>query len=152
MASGDGLTVRVQIEGIRETLAAFRRLGPEASDAIRTRAGELAATLAGEIEVAGRSEGSQAALVAMTVKARRDRVPVVQAGGSKRVGSRRASAGALIFGAEFGSNRYRQFKPHQGAGSYWFYKTIDARRQEIARAWSKAADDILRTFAAGGGG
>lgn len=145
------LTITVSAEGVRETLAAFRGMPREASNELRSAALDLSRELAASAAAAGRAEGSQAALVAGTVKAARDRVPVVQAGGAKRLGSRRKPAWKLLFGSEFGSNRYTQFpRLHQGRDGIWFFPTIEREAPAIARRWMVAADNVIRAFATRG--
>ena len=143
------LTLTIRVDGVRETMAAFQKLPKEANNSLRDETLKLSKRLAAYVVTAGRKEGSQAALVAQTVKARRDRVPVIQAGGTKRLGSRRAPAYKLLFGSEFGANYLRQFKPHLGRGSYWFFRTVEKEEDEIAAAWRKVADDIAERFARG---
>lgn len=140
------LTVNVRIDGVRQTLAAFRDLPKDANDALRDKSMELAQTLAGKVAADARSEGRQAAILAATVAARRDRVPVVVAGGTKRIGRNRKPAFKLLFGSVFGSNRLKQFKPHYGQASYWFFDTVEAEQDEIAAAWRKVADDLIAKF------
>lgn len=141
-----GLTVTVHIDGVRETLAALRKLPKDASNELREAALEISKELAAAATASGRREGAQAALVATTVKARRDRVPVVQAGGTKRLGRNRAPAYKLLFGSEFGADRFEQFKPHVGRGSYWFFRTVEDQQVEIAERWLQAADEIIAKF------
>lgn len=142
-----GLTVQVRIDGLRQVLAALNQLPKDADVEIRAAAKALADSLALEAQQAGRLEGRQAALVATTVKAGRDRVPVITAGGPKRLGRNRAPAYKLLFGSEFGSNYYRQFgKPHLSGGSYWFFETVDAEQAQISKAWLDAADAIVEKF------
>ena len=164
MASGKTLTIGVKVEGARETLAAFRRLPKEASDALRTRSLELSQRLVELIASAARSDSPQSALMAPTVRARRDRIPAIEAGGSKRVGRHSKPAWAVLFGSEFGSNhrsgwygapRYagssgRQYRPHVGAGSYWLFKTVGAHESQVAATWRRVAEDVERAFARGG--
>lgn len=140
------LIIRVHIDGLRETLAALRQLPKDASDELRAAALEISKEIAKAAAASGRREGRQAALVAGTVKAQRDRVPVVVAGGTKRIGSRRKPAYALLFGSEFGANVLQQYKPHLGKGSYWFFRTIEDEQVEIAERWLKAADEVIRKF------
>lgn len=137
--------VSVEIIGARELLAAFRKLPKDASDQLREAAGDIAASLVDDIAGAARAEGRQAKLMAPTVKVKRDRVPAIQAGGSKRVGRNKVPAGELLYGSEFGSN-LPQFRPHVAGGSYWFYSTIEARDSEIYARWLEAVDSIISTF------
>lgn len=145
MAKKD-LTVKVRITGVRETVAALSRLPKDANDEIRAAAQALAKDLAAAASAAGRAEGRQAALVATTVRAARDRLPVVNAGGTRRLGRNREPAYKLLFGSEFGANFYDQYKPHLGSGSYWFFRTIEDEQVEISAAWLRAADEIIKRF------
>lgn len=163
MAS-QSLTVHVSTSGVRQVLKAFAKLPAEASDQIRDKSLALSRGLAKDVAVAAVAEGSQAALMAPTVKATRDRVPAVTAGGPKRVGRHHVSAWRLLFASEFGQNRKsgwyaarqyrastgRQYEPHIGKHSYWFFTTVSLHEPEIGRGWEKAADAIIRSFSRGG--
>lgn len=161
MAKKQALTITLYATGVRETLAAFRDLPKDASAELRKASLRLADSLAVAARAAGQAEGGQAAAVARTVKARKDRVPVVQAGGTTRVGRRRAPAFALLFGSEFGMDRrsgwyarprYRRSsglqygEPHQGRDGRWFFPTVEAEQGRIMREWQAAADRIIRSF------
>ncbi|MDG4821280.1 hypothetical protein O7635_05360 [Asanoa sp. WMMD1127] len=156
------LTVNLHITGARETIRAFGNLGKDANNELRAASLTLSRTLAARIQLAARREGGAAGLLARTVKARRDRVPVVVAGGSTRVGRHRTAAGRILFAAEFGANgrygwygrpRYResdgrQFKPHSGQEGYWFFPTARAYQPEIDAEYNDTVDDLLRRWAA----
>jgi len=161
VAKKSALTITLHATGVRETLSAFRALPKDASAELRKSSLKLAESLAVAARAAGKAEGGQAAAVARTVKARKDRVPSVQAGGSTRVGRKRAPAFALLFGSEFGMDRrsgwyarsrYRRSKgsqyehPHRGREGAWFFPTIEARQAQIMREWQAAADRIIRSF------
>lgn len=146
-----GLVINIRAAGIPQTLKALKDIGKHAEAEIRVAALDLAKEMATAVKAAGMAEGSQAALVSTTVKATRDRVPVVQAGGAKKLGSNRKPAFKLLFGSEFGSNAYKQFgKPHIGNGSYWFFKTVEEHAPEILDRWQEAADEIVRKYGEGG--
>lgn len=154
MSTKDSLTINLRITGVREVLAGFRALPKEANQQLRETSTRLARTLAVKVAAAGRAEGSQAALLATTVKARKDRVPVIQVGGTRKLGSNRKPAYKLLFGSEFGGSQsgsyaLRQFKPHLGQGSYWIFKTVDGSQGLISREWNEAADAIVRAFGKG---
>lgn len=144
------LLVTIKIEGIRETLAALNKLPRDAANELRTKATEISQKLSAAAREAATAEGRQAGIVAATVKARRDRVPTVVAGGPKRIGRNRQPAYKLLFGSEFGATRYEQYKPHLGRGSYWFFRTVEDNEVEIAQEWLDAADEIIRKFSGGG--
>lgn len=142
-----GLTVNINVSGLRPALAAVAKLPKDAQNELRDASLELSKELADSARAAGRAEGSQAALVASTVAARRDRVPTVTAGGASRLGRNRKPAYKLLFGSEFGSNFYLQFgKPHLGSGSYWFFDTVDREQGAITVRWLQAADAVVAKF------
>lgn len=147
-----GLVVKVSIEGLRETLRAFQELPPDATKRLREESLKLAEKLAVKARAEGMADAApQSPLVATTVKAVRDRVPAIQAGGTKRLGRNRAPAYKLLFGSLFGSNAYRQFhRPHAGQAAYWFFPVVEHDAGEISRAWNRAADAIVRDFSEGG--
>jgi hypothetical protein len=142
------LTVNVRIDGAKEVLAALNRLPKEANNAVREASLELAQTLAGKVKAAATTdEAPQSKLLARTVKARRDRLPVIVAGGTTRLGRRRAPAWKLLFGSEFGSNQYPQFRrPHSGRKGHWFFPVAEKQAATVAKVWGKAADRILRAY------
>lgn len=160
MARKTGLVVSVRIDGVRDVLGAFRRLPKDANTELRKASLKIADAVADEARAAAVTEGRQAALLAPTVKAVRDRVPAVQAGGTKRVGRKKAPAYRLLFAAEFGMNRRsgwysdprfegstgRQFRPHQGQRGIWFFPSVEAQQSRISREWNEAADEIIRSF------
>lgn len=146
------LSVNLEHEGLRETLAKFRKLPKDASIALRERSKELSEVLATKARAAAVSDFSpQSKLLATTVKPMKDRVPVVQAGGSRRVGRNRTPAYKVLFGSEFGSNVYGQFKKsHQGKEGSWFFPVVEKNQREVMGAWQKVADDIVDEFTEGG--
>jgi hypothetical protein len=141
-----GLTITIRVDGLKETLRALNNLPKDADKEIREKAAVLSHKIAAAAAASGRREGSQAAVVATTVRARRDRVPVVTAGGSKRLGRNREPAYKLLFGSEFGATRLRQYKPHIGRDSYWFFRTVEDEQVTIMAEWMKAADEIIEKF------
>jgi len=143
------LTVGVKIGGLREALTAFRELPKEANDALRDEALKLSQELAVDVQSAARSEGHQAALLAQTVKAKRDRVPVITAGGTTKLGHNRKPAYKLLFGSEFGSSRLKQYKPHRGRQGYWFFPVVEKQADKIAAGWQDAAQRVIDDFSGG---
>lgn len=160
-----GLTINVKIDGARETLRVFNALPKVANDELKDRTNEIAAKVAQSAKDAGIAAGSQAALVARTVKVRRDRVPSVQAGGSTPLGRHGAPAFSLLFGSEFGMNiasgwfhksrffpdwDHFQYHEHTGQQGAWFFPTVERQAPEISEAWNKVADDIVEHLSEAG--
>lgn len=149
------LRIRMQVEGIREVLAAVRELPPEAQDILRDGSYELSQLLAGRIRSAGMSDSPQSARAAASVKAVRDRMPVIRAGGTKR-------SSAVLFGSEFGATRKfgwyargryydsagKQFRPHRGASSYWFFATLEREQGALSAAYRRMADAVIERWSA----
>lgn len=160
MAAARSLSISITVEGARETLAAFRRLPKDANDSLRDRSKRLSEVLATRVRAAAVLEGSQAAIVAPTVKAVRDRVPAITAGGNERVGKRRVPAHKLVFASEFGAKRRfgwysayryrnsagRQYRKHLGNHSYWFFTTVEANSATVSATWHRVAKDIVDSF------
>lgn len=155
------LTVRMRAPGMRETLAAFRYLPKEANQELRQSSLRIAALLAESAKDASGID-AQSAAVGKTVRAIKDRVPVVQAGGARRVTSTGTRAHELLFLSEFGmtrrsgwyaSPRYgrsegRQAAPHQGRRGRWFFPTVEREQPRVVAEWDRAADAIVRRFGA----
>jgi len=146
MAQQQALTIKLHILGVRETLAAFRHLPKEANNSLREQSMRLAASLAQHVAGAARADSPQSALMAPTVKAIRDRVPAITAGGTSRVGRNQKPAWKILFGSEFGARTYRQFRPHLGTGSYWMFATVKANESELSAAWGRVAAAIAESF------
>lgn len=89
----------------------------------------------------------QAAKVAATVRANRDRIPNVTIGGNRSRYSGGAVAGMTLFGTEFGArgtfpNGGRRF-PFKDYRGLWIYKALREQQPEITRRWKQAVDKVL---------
>lgn len=139
-------TDRIHVEGLNETLRAFKQYGPDATNELRTEAKALSSQVAARQKAAGAGSDRQSAMAARTVRARRDRVPVIVAGGRSR-------PGMVFFGAEFGGRRRRttqQFRPYRGRTGYWFYPTLRAMTPRLLEAYGDALDRAARKWGTGG--
>lgn len=135
------ITVTVRITNLRPTLRKFKDLPEDATKEMRAASLSIAGVLAVDIKNEARAN-AQSALMVPTIRAMRDRVPVVQGGGSRRVGRNRVPAFKVLFGAEFGAHSLAQFRPFNSTG-YFFFPTVDASRDYIDREYNKAADEVL---------
>ena len=106
----------------------------------------------------------QAAIVAQTVRANRDRLPNITIGGSKGRASGGANAGQLLFGNEFGGERnaynsqsafpnggYRfpERSPREGRGNkgWWIFPELVEMQPTIRRRWKDAVDKVMDNWA-----
>ncbi|QFU87882.1 hypothetical protein [Amycolatopsis sp. YIM 10] len=160
------LTVNLHIEGARETLRALSALPKDASKELRDASLELSKNLAVKVKASGMADSApQSAHVASTVRAERDRVPVISAGGNKKLGRNRAPAWALLFGSIFGmssrsgwyagphyagSSGLQYHRRHRGTAAYWFFPVVEEEQAAISAAWNRAADNVVRDFSEGG--
>jgi len=140
----------VRVEGVDEARRAFRRLPKEAKKSLRDRTRDLSEALASSARRAGMASDAQSAAVAGLVKARRGETPFIAGGGTTRVTSTSTPAYKIIFGAEFGSNRLKQFRPHRGKLGYWLFPTVEREKTKITKAWLDVADDVIKDFTKGG--
>jgi hypothetical protein len=147
-----GISLHLHMTGVRETVAAFKKLPKNATAELRDANQSIADSLDDKISTAARGSSKQSALVARGVKSRRDKVPSVQAGGATKVGSNRRPLHKILFGANFGAKFLPQFRPHRGAGEddYWFYSTIQDNKEQIFKEWADAADRVLKEWGRNG--
>jgi hypothetical protein len=143
--------IKVTTEGLKEVLRACSSLPRDAQREAQDGAVKLARDLASVIRLAGRSDSRQSAAASRTVRATRGREPGILAGPHK-----------LLYGSEFGATRRfgwyragryhaspgRQFRPHRGSASYWFFQTLERERARIDLAASGVADATVRKWSA----
>lgn len=137
----DGFQVETDGSDARRVLRAFTVLGVDARREVPDTLDRLNRVMALAVARAARASSRQSALLAPTVGITGNTVTV---GGSRPMGSRRAPAYKLLYGAEFGSKRYRQFRARRATG-YWFTPTVNAQRTRVAASWIRVvaalADD-----------
>ena len=89
----------IEVDGLKPLLRRIGTLPKTAQDEIREAARAIADDEASRISSAGRSSDKQSRAAAGFVRSRRDRVPMIVAGGSSKVGvSGGATAGQIFFG------------------------------------------------------
>ena len=100
----------ITIEGLRPLIRRLNQLPKAAQQEVREAAQAIADDEATRITAAGRSSDKQSRAAAEFVRARRDRVPSISAGGNRKAGvSGGATAGQLFFGAEFGGGSNKKW-------------------------------------------
>lgn len=139
------LVVRMRITGLREAQKAFARLPKDANTEIRAASLSIAGYVAVQIK-ASAARNAQSALMVPTVRAIKDRVPVVQAGGNRRVGRNKVQAHKVLFGSEFGAVTLPQYRAFNSDG-YWFFVTVKDNLGYVDREWNEAWDEVIRRWA-----
>jgi hypothetical protein len=152
MAEKKSIGVSIKFDGINETLKAFKQLDKGASEAAKVEAGKIAEFLAARIRAKAPSDPRYQNL-AVSVKAGRDRVPVIRVGG--RAGPKVSGGGGpreLVIGMEFGADqagpnawRFPPRTPRLGRGNagYWIYPTARANQSQVIKMWFDAMDKII---------
>ncbi len=143
---------------IRGLNRALRKLPKETTARLRDAAQEIAQDIAVKAQSRAKAEGGIAALVAPTIRAGRDRVPLVRMGSSARLpetGSDwehgrdgdRQTIGDVMWGAEFGAIRWTQFKPWRGndtGAGYFLWPTVRGESDAIGERYSEALNEALQ--------
>lgn len=130
-----------QLQAVQE---ANDKLPGDCAQALNARAADAGRELAREIAAAARRSDRQSALMARTVDVDLAGASV-SAGGSTPVGRNNTPADNILFGSEFGSRRYRQFRRKRSSG-YWFNPTYETELPDIMNELAEAADDAVKNW------
>lgn len=143
------------VDGLNETLKAFRGIDKEADKAIRTEVKKIADMFAREISAAGRSRSKRDAFVAESLRGTRERTPVIKIGLARRMPVSRPGPGPrasdLMFGMEFGARqngpngwRFPPRTPRLGRGNegYWIYPTARKQHTRAVDMWAAALEKV----------
>lgn len=154
------MTGYTSIAGLNKAL---RKLPKETTVKLRDAAQQIAGEVASEASGRASSVGGVAKYVAPTIKASRDRVPVIKMGGSSRLpasgdgwarsrnGSRQ-TVGDVIWGAEYGGGARpstQQFAPWKGnstGAGYFLWPTVRDNNADIAETYSEALLQALEAI------
>jgi len=147
------ISIKIDDKDIFAILRTFKNMDKIANDDLRQVAQDLAGEVATAIQAAASfaeargGNSRQSTAIAGTIKVNRDRVPNITIGGNKAVTSSGAKAGNLLFGAEFGARRYKQFprrSPKEGRGNagYFIFPTLKAMQPRIKQKWVQGVDKI----------
>lgn len=154
--AGPKLRLNVRISGANEVLKALGDLPRDADRELSAEAFDIAKSVTDWIKIAARNDTRQSARAATSVReVKAGAWPAISAGGTKR-------ANGVLFGSEFGMTRRsgwyargryrdslgRQFRPHMGSSSYWFFRTVEREQPWIESQWHQAADAVVRKWGA----
>lgn len=134
-----------RIEGLNPLLRTFRNFDKSLSKELRVRAKAIAEPIAEDARARARSP--QERMVAPSIRAVSDRIPVIKAGGGKRLASNtprrvRPQAGAVFFGADFGARTNPRF-PRKKDGGRLLFPAVKDNRTNIAKQYLDAVDDVF---------
>jgi hypothetical protein len=166
------IKITPDIRELRGLLKALNAMYYDSQHALKDEVQSISAWTATNIQQAAFGFSpmpKQAAIVAATVRANRDRLPTVTIGGSKGRVSGGANAGQLLFGNEFGGNRNAygsvsafknggyKFPPRtsrsgRGNTGYCIFPTLKAMQPEITHKWKTAVEKVLSDWSKGPGG
>jgi hypothetical protein len=99
----------------------------------------IASSTASEINAQGArtSSPAQASIVAGAFSAQGDTMHL-----NSYASAGRGTAGELIWGSEFGSERFTQFGPRHSSGS-WVFPTIRTMPKPVVKAGDDAVDELI---------
>jgi hypothetical protein len=164
-------TLAIDVEPVefKNLLRLLGSLPAESQQEVRDRALPLSQRFAGQLLMfAQASRTPQAAKVAESLIAKRDRLIRVDVGGPKKVGRKyggekrkggkvvkqgQAPAGALLWGSEYGSHRgvdragraySDRFKAPYNKAGYWINPAMDYYLPIIAREYAQMVQDVVK--------
>ena len=140
---------------LRGVIQAFKAMDDQAIDEARKESSALAEYAANQIKKAAGTRtvsGIAAQRIADGVKvSKTSKVGEFSYGFARQKFSGGGSTLDLLYGMEFGSNRYKQFPtrtPSKGRGNsgYFIYPTLRAIQPELIDKWEAAFDRILKEY------
>jgi hypothetical protein len=155
-AKNKNRTIRVKVDDyeLRKLLATFKRMDDIATKDMRKISESLAERAARFVTsyAYNAPNPAQADAVMKSLKINRsDKAPNFTVGGNTRVTRNGAKAGTLIFGTEFGSDKYKQFPPRskpKGRGNRgWFiFIALERFQPIIVREWLQGYEKIANEW------
>lgn len=155
---------------LKNLIATLNSLDKESQNKVRDAALPLSQRLAGHLkQFADSAPSPQTKLVAESILAKRDRLIRVDVGGTKKVGRpyggensksgkskvrmKKAPAGALLWGTEFGSTPgidqagrpyTDRFKAPRNKGGYWLNPAVDFYAPIVAREYEEIIFKLIK--------
>ena len=155
---------------LKNLIATLNSLDKETQNRVRDAALPLSERLAGQLrQYADSAPAPQTKLVAESIQAKRDRLNRVDVGGTKKVGRpyggedsksgkskvrlKRAPAGALLWGTEYGSTRgvdsmgrpyTDRFKVRRNTKGYWINPAVDYYAPIVAREYEEIIFKLIK--------
>jgi hypothetical protein len=170
-ASGQGrVAIQVEPYQLKQLFQLLSALPKDSQNEIRDQAQMMSKRLAGQLLMFSHgAPAPQTRLVAQSISTPRDRLIRVDVGGSKKVGRKyggetskngkskvrqnQASAGALLWGTEFGGHagedslgrKYtNRFKAAPKKGGYWINPAVDYYTPIVAKEYIQLIQDVVK--------
>jgi hypothetical protein len=163
------IKIQPDLTDLRELLKALNAMDKDSQKALKDEVYSISAWTAQRIQAAAVGHPYmplQAAIIAPTVRASRDRLPTVLIGGSKGRASGGANAGQLLFGNEFGGDRNafgnltafanggyrfarRSAPVGRGNAGYWIFPTLKGAQSDITQQWTNAVEKVYDNWKRG---
>jgi len=140
---------------LRAITSAFKAMSDQAIDEAKKESSALAEYAAGKIKETAATRqvsGIAARRIADGVRiSKSSKIGEFSYGFASQKFSGGGTTRDLLYGMEFGSNRYKQFPtrtPVKGRGNsgYFIYSTLRAIQPEIVKQWESAFDRILKEY------
>lgn len=151
----DEVSIAYDKQDIRGITRAFKGMSDEAVDAAKKESSALAQYAADRIKIAAGTRlvsGTAARRIADGVKvSATSKVGEFSYGFARQKFSGGGSTLDLLYGMEFGSNRFKQFPkrtPNKGRGNsgYFIYPTLRQIQPDLVRKWEEAFSNILKEW------
>lgn len=140
---------------LRSIINAFKAMDDEAVEQAKSVSSGLADFVAGKVKDAARQTRAipkVASRIADGSKvSKSSKIGEISYGFASQKFSGGATTKDLWGGAEFGSNKFKQFpvwsgKEGRGSRGWWIYPTLRAVQPEIIKKWENGFNDIVKRF------
>ena len=151
----DEVKIAYDKSDLRGITRAFKGMSDEAVEAAKKESSNLAEYAAGQIKIAAASRtisGTAARRIADGVKvSKTSKIGEFSYGFARQKFSGGGSTLDLLYGMEFGSNRFKQFPnrtPNKGRGNsgYFIYPTLRQIQPQLVQRWEEAFSKILKEW------
>jgi hypothetical protein len=155
-SSNKNNTIRVKVNDyeLRKLLATFGKMDDVAKNDMKKIANDLTQQAAAFVTsyAYNAPNPAQANAIMKSLKTNKsDKAPNFTVGGGTKVARSGVKAGTILFGTEFGSNRYKQFPPRsrpKGRGNRgWFiFIALERFQPTITRKWLEGYERIASAW------
>jgi len=151
----DDVKIAYDKSDLRGITRAFKGMSDEAVEAAKKESSALAEFAADRIKIAAATRlvsGTAARRIADGVKvSKTSKIGEFSYGFARQKFSGGGSTLDLLYGMEFGSNRFKQFPtrtPNKGRGNsgYFIYPTLRQIQPDLVRKWEEAFSRILKEW------